>query len=80
MVTLLRRAINLIYVPGETKDTYVDPSRKYLASAMKRSPSDLNLTMVTLDTSNLTNIMNETLNDGDLEAHEEEDYENNAIW
>ena len=36
--------------------------------------------MATLATDNLVNISNEALNDGDLEAREEVDYENDAIW
>ena len=40
---------------------------------MKWAPSDL-------DTGNLVNISNEAINDGALEAHEEEDKENDAIW
>lgn len=55
------------------RNTYVDPSRKDLSSAIKQSPSDLHLTMASLDTGNLMNISNEELIDGDLEANEEED-------
>lgn len=47
---------------------------------MKQSPSDLHMTMATLDTDNFAKMSNETLYDDDLQAHEEEDDENDVIW
>ena len=51
----------------------VDQSTKYLFLVIKCSPSDLHLSIATLDTGTLTNILNESLNNGNVEAPEEED-------